>query len=72
VAQAPPYVRRALAEGPPLGHYEARWAEAEVASALGNPRTPELARAALERMDAGGVQLGRERLVALSAVSESR
>jgi DNA-binding SARP family transcriptional activator/tetratricopeptide (TPR) repeat protein len=72
VAQAPPYVRRALAEGPPLGHYEARWAEAEVASALGDPRTPELARAALERMDAGGVQLGRERLVALSAVSESR
>jgi DNA-binding SARP family transcriptional activator len=71
-AEATAYVRRALDVGPPLGHYEARWAEVEVAAKLEDPRTAELARVALELMDAGGVRLGRDRLATLSAVSESR
>lgn len=65
-ADAAPFVERALAEGPPLGHFEARWAEVEVASSLGDPRTPELALRALERMDESGFTLGRDRLELLA------
>ncbi len=65
-AEAAPLVERALEEGPPLGHYEARWARVEVSAALGDVDTPELARHALERMEAGGVRQGRERLASLA------
>ncbi len=47
-------VARALAMGPPLGHYEARLAEVELAAAEGDPRAPALAAAARERARAGG------------------
>ncbi|MFC5175282.1 BTAD domain-containing putative transcriptional regulator [Nocardioides taihuensis] len=64
---AEPLVARALAEGPPLGHYEARWARVEVAAATGDPATPGLAREAVALADAGGVRQGRDRLVVLGA-----
>ena len=67
--QAVPLVERALREGPPLGHYEARWAQVEVAVALGDASAPRLARDALDRMRAGGVRQGRERLLALAKQS---
>jgi hypothetical protein len=47
-------VARALAVGPPLGHYEARLAEVELAAARGDPRTVELAEAARRLALAGG------------------
>lgn len=59
-------VERALREGPPLGHYEARWAQVEVAAALGDSSAPALARAALDQLRAGGVQQARERLLTLA------
>lgn len=65
-ADAVPLVERALGEGPPLGHYEARWAQAEVAAALDEPEASALARRALELMTAGGVRQGRERLEAVA------
>ncbi len=60
------WVAYALAVGPPLGHYEARLAEVELAAARGDPRTAALAAAAVERALAGGhraslAQLGRAR-----------
>ncbi len=60
--QALPLARRALAQGPALGHYEARWARVEVAEALGDPSAPVLAQEALSLMEAGGVVQGRDRL----------
>jgi len=63
---AVPLVERALGEGPPLGDYEARWAQVEVAAALGDDSAPALARDAFARMQAGGVRQGRERLLALA------
>ncbi len=57
---------QALAAGPPLGHYEARWAQVEVAAASGDPSTAALAAVALDLMDAGGVVQGRERMLALA------
>ena len=60
--KARPLVEHALGEGPPLGQYEARWAQVEVAAALGDASAPMLARQALERMEAGGVRQGWERL----------
>jgi DNA-binding SARP family transcriptional activator len=59
-------VERALSEGPPLGHYEARWAQVEVAVGLGDAAGPSLARAALDQQEAGGVRQGRERLLTLA------
>ena len=47
-------VARALAVGPPLGHYEARLAEVELAAARDDDVTAALARRALERARAGG------------------
>jgi DNA-binding SARP family transcriptional activator len=68
-ADAVPLVERALGEGPPLGHYEARWAQAEVAAALGDPDAAGLARRALDLMAAGGVRQGWERLEAMAPAS---
>jgi tetratricopeptide (TPR) repeat protein len=48
------WVAHALAVGPPLGHYEARLAEVELAAARGDPRTVELAEAARRLALAGG------------------
>ena len=64
--EAAPLVDRALAEGPPLGHFEARLAEVELAAARNDPTTPELARNALRQADDAGMRQSRERLVALS------
>jgi tetratricopeptide (TPR) repeat protein len=64
--EAVPLVERALDDGPPLGQYEARWAQVEVAAALGESDAPGLAREALRRMQEGGVRQGRERLTALA------
>ncbi len=60
------WVAHALAVGPPLGHYEARLAEVELAAARGDPRTGALAEAAARRALAGGhraslPELGRAR-----------
>ncbi|CAM3888943.1 BTAD domain-containing putative transcriptional regulator [Smaragdicoccus niigatensis] len=64
--QAHTLAERALREGPALGHYEARWAQTEVAAALGDPRAAHFARNALERMASGGMEQGRERLTELA------
>jgi tetratricopeptide (TPR) repeat protein len=66
LGEAESHVRRALAEGPPLGHYEGRLAEVELAAATGDPATEALARSALRLADAGGVRQARERLVELA------
>ncbi len=49
-----PLVEQALAEGPPLGHYEARLARVELAAARGEDATPALAAEALRAAQAGG------------------
>ncbi len=59
------WVAYALATGPPLGHYEARLAEVELAAARGDPRTAALVAAARQQALAGGYrahlpQLARE------------
>jgi tetratricopeptide (TPR) repeat protein len=59
---AAPFVARALAEGPPLAHYEARLAAAELAAARGDPRTREIAREARHRAEVGGHLVGVPRL----------
>jgi tetratricopeptide (TPR) repeat protein len=51
---AAPFVVRALAEGPPLAHYEARLAHAELAAARGEAGAREVARDAWQRAEAGG------------------
>jgi tetratricopeptide (TPR) repeat protein len=65
--RAAPLVERALAQGPPLGHYEARLAQAELAAATGDPRTAEIAGRALSLADEGGAVQGRDRLAELAA-----
>jgi DNA-binding SARP family transcriptional activator len=65
--EAAPLVDRALAEGPPLGHFEARLAEVELAAARNDPATSELARTALRQADEAGMRQSRERLVALAS-----
>jgi len=47
-------VDRALATGPPLGHYEARLAQVELAAARGADDTAALAAAARHAAEAGG------------------
>jgi tetratricopeptide (TPR) repeat protein len=64
--EAGPLVHRALAEGPPLGHFEARLAQVELAAACGDPATGELAGAALQQADRAGMRQSRERLVGLA------
>lgn len=66
VGRAEPLVARALAEGPPLGHFEARLAQVELAAARTDHRTPTLARMALELADAAGVVQGCSRLAELA------
>ncbi len=65
--EARPLVARALLEGPPLGHHEARWAQVEVAAALGDPTAPDLAVVALTRMEIDGVVQGRSEVLAVAA-----
>jgi tetratricopeptide (TPR) repeat protein len=64
--EAAPFVARALAQGPPLGRYEARLAEVELAAARDDPGTTALARVALDLADAGGMRQNRSRLVELA------
>jgi DNA-binding SARP family transcriptional activator/tetratricopeptide (TPR) repeat protein len=59
-------VRRALAAGPPLGHYEARLASVELAVAQGRPDAVELARTALALARSGGHAASASRLAALA------
>ena len=68
VDSAGPLVTQALGEGPPLGHYEARLAQAELAARRNDPAAAALAAAALIAADAGGVRQHRDRLVTLAAV----
>jgi len=68
-AEAIPLVERALSEGPPLGHFEARWAQVEVAAALGDASATALAQDALGKLQAGGVLQGRERLLELAGLT---
>jgi DNA-binding SARP family transcriptional activator/tetratricopeptide (TPR) repeat protein len=63
LAEAAPLVDLALAEGPPLGHYEGRWAQVELAAARGDTDVDRLAQNALRMADAAGMRQGRERLV---------
>jgi tetratricopeptide (TPR) repeat protein len=59
-------VQRALATGPPLGHYEARWAQVELAAAGGTDDCAALAAAAWHRAGAGGHLASVPRLAALA------
>jgi tetratricopeptide (TPR) repeat protein len=65
-SSAESFVTRALGEGPPLGHYEARLARAELASARGEPEAPMIARDALARAESGGHQVSVPRLTLLA------
>jgi DNA-binding SARP family transcriptional activator len=60
LAEAEPMVERALGAGPPLGHYEARLAQVELAAARADPAVVALAREALRMADAGGMRQHRE------------
>jgi len=59
-------VDRALGEGPPLAHYEARIAAAELASALGAADAQDLAATALAQAREGGYLQGIDRLQILA------
>jgi len=62
-------VERALAVGPPLGHYEARWAQVELAGARGADDCTALAAAAWHRAGAGGHLASVARLAELAGRS---
>ncbi len=62
-------VERALAVGPPLGHYEARWAQVELAAARGADDCAALAAAAWHQAGAGGHLASVPRLAELAARS---
>ena len=62
-------VQRALATGPPLGHYEARWAQVELAAARRTDDFSALAAAAWHRAGAGGHLASVPRLAALAGRS---
>ena len=62
-------VQRALATGPPLGHYEARWAQVELAAARGTDDCSALAAAAWHRAGAGGHLASVPRLAELAGRS---
>lgn len=66
-AAAERLVDRALAAGPPLGHYEARLARAELAAARADGRCAGIAAAALRRARAGGHAVSVPRLAELAA-----
>jgi hypothetical protein len=59
-------VDRALATGPPLGHYEARHAQVELAAARGAEDTSALAATAWHAAGAGGHLASVPRLGALA------
>jgi tetratricopeptide (TPR) repeat protein len=59
-------VERALAVGPPLGHFEARWAQVELAAARGSDDCAALAAAARQRACAGGHLASVPRLTELA------
>ena len=63
---AEPFVTRALSEGPPLGHYEARLARAELAAARAEPEAAAIARDALARAESGGHRASVPRLAILA------
>jgi tetratricopeptide (TPR) repeat protein len=67
--EATSLVQRALGQGPPLGHFEARLAEVELAAARGAAGAGELAAAALRRADEAGVRQGRERLARIAGAA---
>jgi DNA-binding SARP family transcriptional activator/tetratricopeptide (TPR) repeat protein len=62
---AVPLIARALAVGPPLGHYEARLAQVELAAARGADETAGLAAAAWHAAGAGGHLASLSRLAEL-------
>lgn len=64
---ARPLVRQALAQGPPLGHFEARLAQVELAVAGEDPDAVRLAADALALAKAAGALQGTERLTELAA-----
>ena len=66
-ALAAPLADRALAQGPPLGHYEARLAQIDVAAAIGDDRLAGLAAEAQRVAVAGGYRLELRRLADLAA-----
>jgi tetratricopeptide (TPR) repeat protein len=66
LAEAEPLVIAALAQGPPLAHYEARLARVELAAARGADDAPQLAADALARAEAGGHLISVPRLTTLS------
>jgi len=68
---ARPSVARALRGGPPLGHYEARLAEAELAAALGDRDAPAIAARALTLATAGGHLASAARLHELQAPGQA-
>ncbi len=57
------WVARALAIGPPLGHFEGRLAQVELAVARADPAAGTLARTALARARADGHEVSAERLL---------
>ncbi len=67
--RAADFVERALATGPPLGHYEARLAAVELAAALGDGGAGSLAVDALRRAEAGGVAQHTDRLRRVAAAA---
>jgi tetratricopeptide (TPR) repeat protein len=67
--QAETAVRRALAIGPPLGHYEARLAQVELAAARGCDDLPATAAAALAAAQAGGHLVSVPRLADLAGLA---
>jgi tetratricopeptide (TPR) repeat protein len=67
LGQADAAVRRALALGPPLGHYEARLAQVELAAARSYDDLPAIASAALAAAQAGGHLVSVPRLAALAS-----
>jgi DNA-binding SARP family transcriptional activator len=66
-AEAAPLVELALAVGPPLGRYEGRLAQVELAVSCGWGNAPALARAALELARAGGHAVSVPRLAEVAA-----
>ena len=66
LAEARAHVADALRLGPPLGHYEARLAQVELAAADGTAEAVRLALAALQAAQRGGVVQGTDRLAQLA------
>lgn len=63
--EAATHVTRALATGPPLGHYEARLARCKLAVARGEPDAAALIADATDRARTGGHRASLERLATL-------